>query len=130
MMAQLETRFRALGTGLGLTKYRIRRVGQITELYLYDRHALQMEIDWRENELFMYAVWLRDGKLPGSDVVYRYRDGGTCRTFLEEIYHAKRPAQPRRREEHLLACLEFYEELIFSAPGALLQFFHSMDERI
>lgn len=130
MLTQLEARFRALGTGLGLTKYRTRRVGQITELYLYDRHALQMEIDWRENELFMYAVRLRDGKLPGSDVVYRYRDGSVCRTFLEEVYHAKRPAQQSRREEHLLACLEFYEKLIVSDHRMLLEFFHSMDERI
>ena len=126
----LTNRFRALGTALGLTNCRTRQVGQITELYLYDRHALQMEIDWRENELFVYAVRLCDGKLPGSDVVYRYRDGSVCRTFLEEIYHAKRPMQPNRREEHLLQCLEFYEALIHRDSGVLLRFLDSMDERI
>ena len=126
----LTNRFRALGTALGLTNCRTRRVGQITELYLCDRHALQMEIDWRENELFVYAVQLCDGKLPGSDVVYRYRDGSVCRTFLEEIYHAKRPMQPNRREEHLLRCLEFYEALIHRDSGVLLRFLDSMDERI
>ena len=130
MKTLLAKRFRAVGTALGLTNCRTRQVGQITELYLYDRHALQMEIDWRENELFVYAVRLRDGKLPGSDVVYRYRDGGVCRTFLEEVYHAKRPAQPSRREDHLLMCLEFYESLIARDPGVLLHFFDSMDERI
>ena len=126
----LTNRFRALGTALGLTNCRTRRVGQITELYLCDRHALQMEIDWRENELFVYAVRLCDGKLPGSDVVYRYRDGSVCRIFLEEVYHAKRPMQPNRREEHLLQCLEFYEALIHRDSGVLLRFLDSMDERI
>ena len=130
MQMLLTNRFRALGTALGLTKCRTRRVGQVTELYLYNRHALQMEIDWRENELFVYAVRLCDGKLPGPDVVYRYRDGSVCRTFLEEIYHAKRPMQPNRREEHLLRCLEFYEALIHRDSGVLLRFLDSMDERI
>jgi hypothetical protein len=130
METLLANRFRALGTELGLTKCRTRRVGQITELYLYGRHALQMEIDWRENELFVYAVRLCDGKLPGPDVVYRYRDGSVCRTFLEEVYHAKRPVQPIRREEHLLQCLEFYEALIHRDSGVLLRFLDSMDERI
>ena len=126
----LTNRFRALGTALGLTNCRTRRVGQITELYLCDRHALQMEIDWRENELFVYAVRLCDGKLPGPDVVYRYRDGSVCRIFLEEVYHAKRPMQPNRREEHLLQCLEFYEALIHRDSGVLLRFLDSMEERI
>lgn len=128
MLTQLQQRFCRLGAALGLTNCCIRQAGQITELYQYDRHALQMEIDWRENELFLYAVRLVDGKLPGPDVVYRYRDGSVCRTFLEELYHAKRPAQPVRREEHLLACLDFYEGLLERDSGVLLRFFNSMDE--
>lgn len=134
MITQLEERFRALGTVLGLTKYKVRRGKWTEELYLYDRHALQLEIDRRENALFLYGVRLRDGRLPGPEVVYRYPDGQLCRTFLEEIYHAKRPAPGARREQYteayLLACFDFYENLIRSDPDILRRYFDTMDERI
>lgn len=134
MMSQLEERFRALGTVLGLTKFKTRRDRYSTELYLYDRHALEMEIDWRENTLFFYAVHLRGGKLPGTNIIYRYSDGQPCRTFLEDIYHAKRPTvkdhRERYSEAHLMECFMFYERLISSEPEVLRQHFLAMDESI
>lgn len=127
----LEKRFRALGTALGLTEYRCRRAGMLTELYLFDRrHALQLEIDWRDNELFLYAVCLRDGKLPVPEVIYRHADGKQCRTFLETVYRKCRPRAETRRnrneETHFAASFDFYETLILSAPGVLLEFFEGM----
>ena len=74
MESLLTERFRTLGAALGLTSFDTRRDGQITELYLYDRHALQMEIDWRENNLFMYAVYLKNNNLPDQEVLYHYGD--------------------------------------------------------
>lgn len=134
MITQLEERFCALGTVLGLTKFRTRRERLSTELYLYERHALEMEIDWRENELFFYAVRLRGGKLPGTNTVYRYSDGQPCRTFLEDIYHAKRPAVKDRRERyseaHLMESFAFYERQIVSDPEVLRQHFLAMDESV
>ena len=134
MITRLEERFRALGPVLGLASFKTRRERWTTEMYLYDQHALQMEIDWRENALFLYGVRLRDGKLPGREVVYRYPDGQPCRTFLEEIYHTRRPAPKDRRAQHeesrLLEQLAFYEALIASDPGVLRQYLQTMDEEI
>ena len=134
MESLLTERFRTLGAALGLTSFDTRRDGQITELYLYDRHALQMEIDWRENNLFLYAVRLRERRLPERDIVYRYGDGQLCRTYLEAVYRVKRtePVDPQRRysEAYLWECFDFYEGLIMAAPTVLLEFFNDMDERV
>ena len=79
----LTNRFRALGTALGLTNCRTRQVGQITELYLCDRHALQMEIDWRENELFVYEEHLLQCLEFYEALIHR--DSGVLLRFLDSM---------------------------------------------
>lgn len=125
-LQELTDRLYKIGTALGFRKLRIRTNDRTTEIYLVNNHALQVEVDWRENNLFMYAVYLKDNTLPDKSVIYRYKDGQWCREFLEELYKTKRPPvkdkQRRYTEAYLFDCLTFYEKLIYSNPSILTSF--------
>ena len=96
-----------------------------------NKHALQIEIDWQENNLFMYVVYLKNEVLPDKNVIYSYEEGQWCRKFLEEVYKTKRPqtkdSNRRYSLEHLIDCFEFYMKLINSNPTILAEFCKSID---
>lgn len=117
---QLFCRLCELGKSMGFSEPIIRSNKYSTEIYIVDKHALQVEIDWKENNLFMYAVYLIDCKLPDDSVIYHYPNGHWCRKYLEEICSTKRPS-PRNSDrrysfDYLLDCFNFYASLIGTNP--------------
>lgn len=133
IISQFIDAFCQLGNKLGYFKHDIRSNNLTTEIYIIKEHALQIEIDWKENDLFMYAVYLKNSSLPDKSIIYEYDDGHWCRKYLEEIYKVKHPkandAEHRYSEEYLLKCFEFYERLIINNPSALEETFGDNNTR-
>ena len=127
---QLSERFCEIGKKLDLTGMIVRGDNYNSEIYIKNNHALQLEIDWYENNLFMYVVYLKNNELPDKNVIYNYEDGQWCRKYLEEIYKTKRPQQKDRSkrysEQYLFECLDFYEKLIEKNSSVLQEFFKSI----
>lgn len=123
ILDQLSGRLDKIGKELGFHKLIMRSNGSISEIYIANNHALELEIDWHENNLFMYAVYLKNKEIPKKGIVYRYEDGQWCRKYLEEIYKTKRPdaknTLKRYSETYLLDCFEFYIDLIHSSTDIL-----------
>ncbi|MBO5726381.1 MAG: hypothetical protein J6S00_04905 [Clostridia bacterium] len=123
---QLANNFCEFSEKLGFSNPIIRSDTYISEIYVLNKHALQIEIDWRENELFMYVVYIRDNMLPNKNVIYNYDDGHWCRKFIEEIYKVKHPQVNKRQDryssEYLFNILQFYKKLIGDSPEILVDF--------
>lgn len=119
----LKVEMNELCSELGCLKQIVRTNKYSSEIYIMNNHAIQLEIDWREYELFMYAVYLGNDALLDNSVIYSYPDGQWCRKFLEEIYKVKRPQITNSyTDEYLLECFEFYKKLINSNPKILNDF--------
>lgn len=119
----LKVKMSELCSELGCIKQFVSTNKYSSEIYFMNNHAIQLEIDWREYELFMYAVFLDNGSIPDKSVIYKYPDGRWCRKFLEEIYKVKRPQIANSyTDEYLLECFEFYRELIENNPKVLNDF--------
>ena len=131
ILAEIKEWLTKIGEPLGFKKLRIRNNSDFTEIYLIGNHALQVEVDWRENNLFLYAVCLKNNKLPPKSVIYRYEDGQWCRRFLEDVYKTKRPLEKdkdrRYTAQYLFDCFTFYEQLIDGAPEVLIRFNNTGD---
>ena len=132
ILNQLSDRLYEIGKFFGFSKPIIRSDRYTSEIYIINKHALQIEIDWSENNLFMYVVYLKSGKLPDKNVIYSYADGHWCRKYLEEVYDSKRPCVKDHRVryslEYLIDCFEFYKKLIDSNPVILTEFYKSISE--
>lgn len=130
---QLSHRLYEMGKTFGFSKPVVRSDRYTSEIYVINKHALQIEIDWRENNLFMYVVYLKNGELPDKNVIYSYADGHWCRKFLEEVYDSKRPRvkeyRARYSAEYLIDCFEFYKKLIDRNPVILTEFYKSINEK-
>ena len=126
ILERLKRRMADLAAELGYSDPVVRKAGTISEIYVVKTHALQLEIDWRENDLFLYAVYLRDGKLPGKSVIYSYPDGHWCRKYLEEVCHTKRAVvrdrERRYSEEYLFERFDFYVQMIRRHRERLAEF--------
>lgn len=126
VLYQLAEGLQKIGEGLGFSNRVMRTSCGMSEIYVVNRHALQLEIDWRENNLFMYAVYLKNNTLPEKEVLYHYDDGHWCRRYLEELYLSKRPIikdlDRRYSSEYLFDCFAFYTDLINSNTDILKNF--------
>lgn len=125
ILKQLKDRLCEVADELGFHKLRMRTDGCISEVYVINKHAIQLEIDWHENNLFMYVVYLKNQVLPDKNVVYNYTDGQWCRKYIEEIYGVNRPpvkANSRYSADYLFDCFEFYLQLINRNPGLIKDF--------
>ena len=126
VLNQLTDRLCNIGDKLGFRNITSRTYGYISEIYITNNHALQIEVDWRENNLFMYVVYLKNHSLPNKNIIYRYDDGQWCRKYIEEVYKTKRPvvidSSNRYSLDYLFTCFDFYEQLINSAPFILKNF--------
>lgn len=131
ILNQLSDKLYEIGEKMGFSRPIIRSDRYSTEIYIIKNHALQLEIDWQENNLFMYVVYLKNNELPDKSVIYSYEDGQWCRKFLEEIYKTKRPCikdhNRRYSLEYLFDCFEFYIQLISSNPMVLTEFYKSIN---
>lgn len=126
ILNQLSNRLQEIGNELGFHKLIKKSSAYISKIYVVNKHALQLEVDWRENDLFMYAVYLKNNKLPDAGVIYRYSDGQWCRKYLEEIYRTKRPIvkdkNKRYSSKYFFDVFEFYMQLINGNPDILRDF--------
>lgn len=126
ILEQISKDFYKLGEELGFEKRIVRNKGQISEVYVLNKHAIQIEVDWHENDLFMYVVYLKNKSLPDDSVIYSYDDGHWCRKYLEGIYKAKHPVVKNKNirysSEYLLDCFDFYKRLIATNPSILKDF--------
>ena len=126
VLYQLAEGLQKLGESLGFSSRVIRTSCGVSEIYVVNKHALQLEIDWRENNLFMYAVYLKNNDLPDQEVLYHYGDGHWCRKYLEELYLTKRPIikdrDRRYSSAYLFDCFAFYTDLINSNTDILKNF--------
>ena len=132
ILNQIADRLYEIGKPLGFSKPIVRSDRDISEIYMINKHALQIEIDWRENNLFMYVVYLKNDELPNKNVTYCYADGHWCRKYLEEVYDSKRPCikdpSVRYSTDYLFDCFEFYRKLIDGDPIILTDFYKSINE--
>ena len=126
VLCQLAEGLQTIGEGLGFTNRVIRKSLGVSEIYVVNRHALQLEVDWRENNLFMYAVYLKNKGVPDKGVLYHYGDGHWCRKYLEEICVVKRPitkdCDRRYSSAYLFDCFAFYADLINTNKDILKNF--------
>lgn len=130
ILNKLSDKLYEIGNLMDFSKPVIRSNKHRTEIYIIKDHALQIEVDWQENNLFMYVVYLKNKTLPKENVIYTYEDGQWCRKFLEEIYKTKRPYMKDRNRRYssnyLFDCFEFYAQLIINNPVILTEFYKSM----
>ena len=130
ILSQLVDRLYEIGKASGFSSPVVRSDRYSSEVYIIKEHALQLEIDWLENNLFMYVVYLKDNKLPDKNVIYSYSDGQWCRKYLEEIYKTKRPRcknhNKRYAPTYLFDCFDFYNQLISNNPLILTDFYKSI----
>ena len=123
VLCELINRMQIIGSRFGYQKIITRSSAALSEIYVMNEHAIQLEIDWKENDLFMYAVYLKDKKLPNEKIIYQYDDGHWCRKYLEEIFNVSRQRIKNRKDrystEYLFACLDFYDDLIKNNPMLL-----------
>ena len=120
VLNRLTQEFYAFGKTMGYGEPIVKSKGTISEMYILGTPALQIEVDWHENNLFMYAVNVIDNRIPDENVIYTYPDGQWCR---KELYRVKRPPvtdkNRRYSPEYLYDCLEFYIKLIEHDPSVL-----------
>lgn len=123
VLNRLVQEFYVFGKRMGYGEPIVKSKGTISEIYILGSPAIQVEVDWYENNLFMYAVNIRYDRIPDEDVIYTYPDGQWCRKYIEELYRVKRPPvtdkNRRYSPEYLYDCLEFYIKLIEHDPSAL-----------
>ena len=111
-----------LGSEFNLFSIVVQTERDVTSIYIKNTHALQLEINWRENTMFMYVVYLINGEIPQSNVLYQYNNGQWCRKYIEEIYGTNNPmykSQNRKKREFLFDLLDYYMTLIRSNPSLL-----------
>ncbi len=130
ILKQLSNKLYEIGRKFDLAELRVRSDRYSSEIYVINNHALQLEIDWRENNLFMYVVYLKNNTLPDENVIYSYADGQWCRKYLEELYKTKRIHQKDRSKrysaEYLFECFDYYAKLIENNPLILEDFLHNI----
>lgn len=123
VLNRLTQEFYVFGKRIGYGEPIVKSKGTISEIYILGSPAIQVEVDWYENNLFMYAVNIRYDRIPDEDVIYTYPDGQWCRKYIEELYRVKRPPvtdkNRRYSPEYLYDCLEFYIKLIEHDPSVL-----------
>ena len=127
VLCELKNRMQIIGSKFGFQKIITQSSLGISDIYVMNKHAIQLEIDWKENNLFMYAVYLKDNKIPDEKIIYYYDDGHWCRKYLEEIYNVSRQCIKNQKDRYstnyLFDCFGFYENLIKNDPILLEQAF-------
>ena len=123
----LVCEFSKIGNIFGLRNIQIHSKRNITSIYLIGINALELEIDWHENALFMYVVRLIEGQIPNEDIIYKYDDGTWCRIYIDEVYQKKNPlykSQDRTNSTFLMEIFQYYKNLINSNTLLLRPYFN------
>ena len=129
LQAELIKVFSEIGNLFGLNESEIQCYNNnITSIYLLGKNALEIEIDWRENILFMYVVRIINNEIPSDLTVYQYNDGSWCRKYIDEVYNTKNPlykSPDKTKPDFLLNLIQYYKNLILTNPDTLKPFFDS-----
>lgn len=104
----------------------------ITNIYLLNGCALQIEILWREYDLFLYLVNIVEKEIPDNGI-YNYDNGQWCRKYIEDIYKIKNPIYKSKKElryteTFLDLKIEFYKQILFEKPEILINAIKSISE--
>lgn len=127
LLEEFTQKFVELGKSLDFSKCKIKTECQSSNIYLLkdtnNEYALQLEIEWRECDCFMYLVRLENGKIP-KDSFYAYENGEWCRKYIEDIYSRKNPVYTEKSnikytKEFLYCKFEFYSQLIRNNPQSI-----------
>ena len=131
-LEELAQKFFKLGKSLDFSKYEIKTECQSSNIYLLkdinNKYSLQLEIEWRECDCFMYLVRLENGKIP-KDFFYTYKNGNWCRKYIEDIYSKKNAvyiekSSMRYTKEFIEYKFEFYANLIQNNPQPIKKIIH------
>lgn len=93
LLDKVTQSFVELGNFLGYSIMKEKSECQSSNIYLLDdnkNYSLQLEIEWRECDCFLYVVRMEDGKLP-KDFYYANENSEWCRKYIEDIYVIKNP---------------------------------------
>lgn len=124
ILDELTQKFISLGNCLGFSKCKIKTECQSSNIYLLkdtnNEYSLQLEIEWRECDCFMYVIRLENGNIP-KDFFYVYENDEWCRKYIEDIYSKKNPVYTEKSsikytKEFLYCKFEFYSQLIQNNP--------------
>ena len=124
LLEEFAQKFVELGKSLDFSECEIKTECQSSNIYLLkdsnNKYSLQLEIEWRECDCFMYLVRLENGKIP-KDFFYVYKNGEWCRRYIEDIYSKKNSvytekSSMRYTNDFLEYKFEFYANLIQNNP--------------
>lgn len=115
---QIISLFLQLGKDLGLTDSIIQEKTCMTSVYLVKTHALELQIDWFDNSLFVYVVRLINKQIPNRNIIYSYSDGSWCRKIIEDVINTndnklrKKRIKNRHSRLFMLELLNYYIDLL------------------
>lgn len=125
VVKEITKRLANLGELFGFSEIAIQSRPYCTDVYVYGKMALQLEFDWRENDLYMYIVRLNKGQFPSEDIIYRYKDGSLCRRYVEDVCNMKRPTITNKKLRYTLDyfyfLIDFYEQVILENKKLLYE---------
>lgn len=133
--AELVKRLDRIGKMLGMSELIIRKDSDYAEIFVKGKHALLLEIDWRDFIVMLDVIYLKDGYIP-ENTRLNYTDGHWCQKSILEIYHwkpskkkSKKKTYPTEREaETLYYWMDLHEQLINDNPEILIDFYNSLCE--
>ena len=132
MISDLSEKLRELGKEFGFNEFIIQSGTLYDELYVKNKHALMIDIDWRYRFVGLYVVYLKDGKIP-QYAVDSYPDGHWCIKSIMSIYHRSYPLKNKKDRFKISTDEELYERFYFSYqlvkdnPEVLRTFLENMD---
>lgn len=125
LLERLTQRFIELGKSFEYSKSKVKSECQSSNIYLLNdnKYSLQLEIEWRECDCFLYVVQLENGKIP-KDFYYSNSNGEWCRKYIEDIYVIKNSvytenANLKNTSDFIEHKFDFYAQLIQNNPQPL-----------
>lgn len=121
--------FAFLQNEYGFNLPKVRKEAWVTRIdFIGEKIAIELEIDWREVDVFLLIVQLEAGKLPKG---YYVSNGKKCRVHLLTLVQEKKWAvdqaiisQIRSQQAHsvneLIPKIEAYSELLYSCLTEIL----------
>lgn len=93
----------------------------ISDIYLSNNNpTLQLEIDWRERVLFMYAITNIKHTEPKDEISKKYIEDIYCK--VNYVYSKKEYKKVRYTDEFLYCLMKFYINIIKSNPMPIKDF--------
>ncbi len=129
LLEEFAQKFLDLGKSLDFSKCEIKTDCQSSNIYLLkdsnNKYSLQLEIEWRECDCFLYLVRLENGK-PPKNFYYTNEQGEWGRKYIEDIYAVKNPVYTEKvklkNTWNFIECkFDFYVHLIQNNPKPIIE---------